>query len=208
MTKTKNTIPKQQNSPTENLALTTWEEELLSGMQTTHEKEAFRHRPAHEQLGVVTVMHGLSEKDERREAFERSDKQQDHGTKGTTRFKELDEGYNGQKRASTIEKQIARDATDEYLASLTPAELQAEADKILGEAWADEDYDSSDTTEWFDEEPEEHGQSMVIVGGEEVLERLRAVSGKKADNYETATGNDAEDYVLDGMHIVKTSKNR
>ena len=236
MTKTKNAIPEQRNPLIEGPDLASWEEELLSGANSKEAEEAFKHRPAHEQLGVMTVQLDVAVKDERREAYARGDRAQDHGTVGTRKGHGIGEDEYDWRGFVADDKRMLREARlelDEYLDSLTPAQLEAEADKILGEEAIDtsdgsyeelpadliinsdeavvdgEDESAEYRSDEVDIDLLLHNEQATIAGGEEILTGLRAIKNNKRsrDNYESVSGEDDRiDLVLNGMHVIKGHK--
>lgn len=162
--------------------------------------------PVQRGLGSAAL---VTEKDQRRAEFQKSNRTQDRHTAPSEKgLQKTDKDFENE-HTRRIERERVRDMQDQILDSLSPAELQAMADEILGEPALDEIeafYLQDEPQEYIDEEQEQHYDSVVIAGGEEIRERLAAVKVKKRDAYDPNKDDDTEDYVLDGMHIVSGRK--
>jgi hypothetical protein len=183
------------------------------------------------QRGVgATALAAADEKKLRRQAFERGDRPQDHGTVGARKGRDtmfIDERAYDLRGFDDLTKfeirEAMREAQDAYLRSLTPDQLQAEADLILGEAFYDVTEGSDeplpadfilngDEAEVIkqpaaqdDYEEQYVEDSMIVQGGQQLREQLKSL--KPADPYETQSKDaDAQDHVLDGIHIVTAPK--
>lgn len=140
----------------------------------------------------------------RREAYQRSDKQ-DRNTAASERGEYHDDHY-GKRPIDTKEADIDKFVKDELAKGNTEEEI---ANELLGE-------ESVDEIEGFAEYSEEYfadstsPEPQVVIGGEELQSQLKAQKrAKNADPYETRTADDGDyglDKILDGMHVIRGHK--